>query len=228
MGRDHLTLLHPDELALDEHESRSLFDAVRPLFESEGWQMRWATPTRWYVSHDSLAGLPTASLDRVIGRNPDLWMPDHPQARLIRRLQSEVQMLLYQHPLNDERQARGAWPVNSFWLSGCGARPPGDGAAGWRIHVLDAPRQALLREDIDAWVAAWQALDRGPLAAAWQALETGRPVQLTVCGERHALTLRAPDVQGTFWGHLGRVGRRFRDLAVGAPPLAPARWLSEL
>ena len=108
MGRDHLTLLHPDELALSETESRTLFDAVRPLFESEGWELIWGAPLRWYVRHPSLAGLPSASLDRVIGRNPDLWMPNHPQARLLRRLQNEVQMLLYQHPVNDEREARRA------------------------------------------------------------------------------------------------------------------------
>ena len=31
-------------------------------------------------------------------------------------------MLLYTHPVNDAREARGALPVNSFWLSGCGVR----------------------------------------------------------------------------------------------------------
>ena len=37
-------------------------------------------------------------------------------------LAGEVQMLLYSHPLNDAREAQGALPVNSFWLSGCGMR----------------------------------------------------------------------------------------------------------
>ncbi|WP_442975439.1 hypothetical protein, partial [Salmonella enterica] len=75
LGREHLTMGDPDALALDAGESRAYFDAVRPLFESEGWLCAWGAPTRWYVAHASLTELPTASLDRVIGRNPDLWMP---------------------------------------------------------------------------------------------------------------------------------------------------------
>lgn len=193
MGRDQLTLLHPQALDLGEAEARALFDAIRPLFESEGWQLAWGAPTRWYARHASLAGLPTASLDRVIGRNPDLWMPDHPQARLLRRLQSEVQMLLYQHPTNDAREARGALSVNSFWLSGTGTMPAAHTAwPTWPLQLADAPRQALLLDDLPGWLEAWQSLDAGPLLALHQALEAGRAVRLTLCGERHAVTLSAP------------------------------------
>jgi hypothetical protein len=76
-------------------------------------------------------GLPTASLDRVIGRNIDRWLPDTAPARLLRRLQNEVQMVLHTHALNDEREAARPMPtVNSVWLSGCGRLP--DGALGRR------------------------------------------------------------------------------------------------
>jgi hypothetical protein len=33
---------------------------------------------------------------------------------------NEIQMLLYTHPVNDEREARGELPVNSVWLWGGG------------------------------------------------------------------------------------------------------------
>ena len=36
--------------------------------------------------------------------------------RRVRRLQSEVQMLLHTHPLNAAREDRGDLTVNSFWL----------------------------------------------------------------------------------------------------------------
>lgn len=204
MGRDHLTLLHPHELALSEGESRTLFNAVRPLFESEGWEMTWGSPLRWYVRNAALGDMPSASLDRVIGRNPDLWMPDHPQARLLRRLQNEVQMLLYQHPVNDERESRRALSVNSFWLSGTGMPVADTGWPTWPLQVADAPRQALLRGDLPAWQAAWQALDAGPLRELNQALNAGHPVRLTLCGERHALTLSPPAQRPGLWSALGR------------------------
>ena len=209
MGRDHLTLLAPDDLALEADESRAFFDAVRPLFESEGWQLHWGAPARWYAQHDTLAQVPTVSLDRVVGRNPDLWMPNHAQARLIRRLQSEVQMLLYQHPLNEQREQRGLLTVNSFWLSGAGrALPP---AHDTPLQVFEGPRQALLRDNLPGWLDAWSALDATALRGACQAMDEGRPVQLTLCGERHALTLSPPDTTPSFWH---RLRQRWRPSAI--------------
>lgn len=190
VGRDHLTMGDPEDLALDAAESRAFFDAVRGLFESLGWLAAWGAPTRWYVAHESLTALPTASLDRVIGRNPDLWMPEHPAARLLKRLQNEAQMLLYTHALNDAREARGQATLNSVWLSGCGLRQPAHHAAPTVHENLRAPA---LAEDWAAWAAAWQALDAGPLADALAAVRRGEPLTLTLCGERHAQDFnRAP------------------------------------
>jgi hypothetical protein len=40
-----------------------------------------------------------------------------------RRWQSEIQMLLHEHPVNVERERAGRSPVNSVWLWGGGVRP---------------------------------------------------------------------------------------------------------
>ncbi|MDE2147799.1 MAG: hypothetical protein KGJ24_14015 [Burkholderiales bacterium] len=181
LGTDQVSLVDPDSLALDEAASRALLDAVRPLFEGEGWALHYGAPLRWYAAHDSLAGLATASLDRVIGRNVDAWLGTDPAARRIRRLQSEVQMLLYTQALNDDRQAQGLPSINSFWLSGCGRAQP---AAGPSPEVDDRLRGPALAGDPPAWAQAWQALDAGPLATLDEAAARGRPVQLTLCGER--------------------------------------------
>jgi hypothetical protein len=183
VGHDHVTLADPNALALDAEESRALFDAVRVLFETEGLTLAWGAPQRWYALGDRLDGLACASLDRVIGRNVDRWLPGGDLARPLRRLQSEAQMLLYTHPVNEAREKRGVWPVNSFWLSGCGRPQPRTGAP---VQVNATLRQPLLSEDWPAWAAAWRALDAGALAMLWQRCERGEPVMLTLCGERHA------------------------------------------
>ena len=186
VGRDHITLLDPDSLALNEQESRGLLDAVRELFESEGFLVAFGATQRWYVAHESLTHLPCASIDRVIGRNVDIWLPSGPQARLIRRLQSEVQMLLYRTPLNDERLTRGQLEVNSFWLSGCGHYQACSDA---EVHVLDSLRAPALQQDWKAWAQAWQSLDAGPLAG----LASRSNVTLTLCGERGSVSLAQGD-----------------------------------
>lgn len=193
VGRDHVTLADPATLALDAAESRALFDAVRELFESDGWTLAWGAPLRWYGAHDSLDGLPCASVDRVIGRNVDLWLQTDtrrfPLARQVRRLQNELQMLLYTHALTDAREARGLLPVNSVWLSGCGRQQPERGPAPTVDERLRAP---LLAEDWAAWAEAWQALDAGLLADLLARAGCDEPVTLTLCGERshQAFTLR--------------------------------------
>ena len=213
MGRDHLTLLDPQALALTATESRELLEAIRPLFESEGWKLAWGAPTRWYVSHESLRDLPTASLDRVIGRNPDLWLNDHPQARLLRRLQSEVQMLWYTHPINEAREAARQLPVNSIWLSGCG---PYQAPAGDAPEMAMSLRGPLFDEDWSAWAAAWQALDAGPLRQMLDAARGGQAVSLTLCGERHAQAWH--NAPRGLWARLTR-GWRQPDVAAALSAL---------
>ena len=206
VGREHVSLSDPDTLALDADSSRALFDVVRDLFDSEGFTLAWGAPLRWYAAHPSLDGLPCASIDRVIGRNVDLWLQTDtarfPLARLVRRLQNEVQMLLYTHPITDAREAQGLLPVNSFWLSGCGRRQPAQGEAPL---CEDRLRRPALAEDWLAWAEAWQALDAGPLAALLQRAERGEPVQLTLCGERSARRFEARP--RSLWQRLRRLGK---------------------
>jgi hypothetical protein len=181
VGTDQVSLVDPAHLMLDDDTARVFFTLVQTQFESLGYALHCAAPTHWYVVHDSLRDLPTASLDRVIGRNVDVWMGKQAALQPIRRLQAEVQMLLYTHPLNDARIARGLLPVNSFWLSGCGGVQHVSGAVPQVDNRLRAPA---LADDWAAWAKAWQSLDEGPLAQLLAVAQRGEPVRLTLCGER--------------------------------------------
>jgi hypothetical protein len=198
VGRDNVTLTDPDALQLYEPESRAIFQAVRELFESEGFGLHWAAPTRWYLQHDSLADLPCASLDRVLGRNVDLWLQasnttsqrTQTELRKLRRLQNEFQMLLYPHDITNQRDAQGLLAVNSFWLSGCGRWQ--QKTANNHVDVNPLLRAPLLADDWASWRDAWLQLDAKVLAALNQAAKQGQTVTLTLCGERHAQTWRTP------------------------------------
>lgn len=189
VGSDQIALVDPAALALTEAESRTLFDLLKPSFDAEGWSLQWGEPLRWYVRHPALAELPTASLDRAIGRNLDLWLSDAPQTRKLRRLQVEAQMLWHEHDVNEAREAARQLTVNSFWLSGCGPAQPRRPLDDLDVELrLRAP---LLANEWADWVAAWHALDAGPIAALLKRAEAGEPVSLTLCGERLAQTWTA-------------------------------------
>ncbi len=190
VGREHISLADPLELDLPEDESRALFDAVRPLFEEapESGTLAWGSAARWYLAHEQLVELPCASIDRVIGRNVDLWLRGDAQAteaqtqrlRWVRRLQNEVQMLLHSHPVNEAREARGALPVNSFWLSGCGRAQ----RAVADVLVDDRLRAPLMAQDWAAWGDAWRALDAEVVSVFADGAVQEGAVSLTLCGER--------------------------------------------
>lgn len=188
---DHISLSDPASLGLTEAESRAVLALANPYFIEDGIAVEYRSPTTWLARGDIFKDLASASLDRVNGRSLDLWMPDGPAARPLRRLQTEFQMLLYTHPMTDERNARGLPAVNAFWVSGTGVLPEGLRPTPADLVMPQTLREAALHDDWPAWREAWRALDAGACADLLKALDSGQPARLTLCGERSAFDFEA-------------------------------------
>ena len=187
----HIVLPNPALLQLQEDESRTLLAAMQPYFAEDGITLLYEQPDRWLAQGAVFRNLRTASLDRAIGRNIHDWLPQTPEGKNLRRLQNEMQMLLYTHPVNDVRSARRQDAVNAFWVSGTGALPLHTVPANRSDFCFaDALRTAALQEDWASWGQAWQQLDATECAALLQTLAANKSASLTLCGERSALTLR--------------------------------------
>jgi hypothetical protein len=189
VGQDHIAMVHPQDLQLDAEDSRVLLAAMQPYFEEDGIALEYEAPLRWLARGDIFRELPTASLDRVVNRQVDPWFPRGPQAAPVRRLQQEMQMLLYTLPVNDVRERGGLLPVNSFWVSGTGVLPAGQAPqTAADLQLTPYLRDAALTADWNAWAAAWQQLDAREGARLLQALDRGVNVRVTLCGEAGART----------------------------------------
>ena len=186
VGVDQIQMAPIDDLQLSEADSRALFDAMQPYFQEDGITLHFDSPTRWWARADVFAGLSCASLCRVHGRNVNAWMSEGTQAAPLRRLQNEMQMLLYTHCVNERRINLGLHPVNSFWVSDAGALPAAPLATSPAWDLLDDLSRPALREDWAAWAQAWRTLDDTLLHAALEQAVQGQRVDLVVCGERHA------------------------------------------
>jgi hypothetical protein len=68
--------------------------------------------------------------------------PQGADARRLRSVLNELQMLLFEHPVNQAREARGELPVNSLWLWGGGSLP-GVPANAPTLYANDATARAL-------------------------------------------------------------------------------------
>ncbi|WP_222622788.1 phosphoglycerate mutase [Ramlibacter cellulosilyticus] len=205
VGADHIAMAHPQDLRLDAEDSRALLQAMQPWFAEDGITLRYDAPLRWLAEGEAFRSLPTASLDRVAGRRIEPWLPTGESGRPLRRLQQEMQMLLYTLPLNDARQRGGQLPVNSFWVSGSGALPPGvDARQVPGLQVTPYLRDAALLGDWKAWATAWEQLDAREFARLLKELDKGRTVRLTLCGEVAARTWSSAVPQGG-WRRLTRL-----------------------
>jgi hypothetical protein len=216
VGRDHIAMALQRDLQLDAEDSQALLAAMQPWFAEDGIALTYQAPLRWLARGDIFRRLPTASLDRVVGRTIDRWLPAGEAGAPVRRLQQEMQMLLYTLPLNDARQRGGLLPVNSFWASGSGALPAAAAPRAPGLQVTPHLRDAALLGDWAAWAAGWQRLDARECALLLQELERGRPVRITLCGEAGARTWSSAAASG--W-------QRVKQL-FSAP--APARLLEGL
>jgi hypothetical protein len=56
--------------------------------------------------------------EELLTRSADACMPRGADAPALRRLASEIELWLHEHPLNHERSSRGALPVTALWLWG--------------------------------------------------------------------------------------------------------------
>ena len=181
IGMNQAVMLNPQDLQLSNEESQQLLQAMQPFLQEDGLTVRWHSALQWHASGDAFDGLETASLDRVIDADINAWLTGQIPASL-RRLQSEMQMLLYNHPVNDARLARGQWTINSFWVHGAGKPPAASHADARLIHDL---REPALQGDMASWRATWQGVDT--LLAGMLHLTNS----ITLCSERAAHTYTA-------------------------------------
>ncbi|MBN3853137.1 regulator [Paraburkholderia sp. Ac-20340] len=128
IAHDHLVLIDPDSLELTDSDAAALYAVARPLIEELGVRIEAPTPQRWYLSSDQFGTLAGASPLRASGRNIEIWLPHEAhsgqRSRAWMKVQNEVQMAWFEHPVNEAREARGLPAVNSIWFHAQGAMRP--------------------------------------------------------------------------------------------------------
>jgi hypothetical protein len=132
IGLDHALLTDPSDLALTPQEAQALADVAASSLAEHGFKLHSPSPGAWFLNGERELDLQAHGWRMAAGRNVDAYLPSGPDARLWRRMLSEVQMLWHQHPVNLAREQRGAQPVNMLWLEGRATRlPTGAAVALW-------------------------------------------------------------------------------------------------
>ncbi len=191
VGMGNMSTEDPAQLQVSEAESRQLLADMTPYFVEDGLALYYLEPSLWLCSGEPLRSVRTASLDRVIGKDLSDWQPAQGESAKLRRLQNEMQMMLYTHTVNDARSRTNTTAINSIYFHGNGELAMDSGQVSTNIGVpISMPKSltdAALKEDWPAWVTAWEQLDATLCADLLKRVQTGESVILTLCGERSAL-----------------------------------------
>jgi len=108
---------------LDADEAGQLCASLNRHFAEYGLHFMAPQPQHWYLRLGSAPGITTHPLAQAAGKDIHALLPHGADALCWHKLLNEIQMLLFEHPVNQAREARGEWPINSVWPWGGGHAP---------------------------------------------------------------------------------------------------------
>jgi len=133
-----------ESLRLEQADIDALLPALQPLFAGFGYQLDAPTPSRWYLRLPEDTPLPRfTDPETVLGDDLFSHLPDGDNGRQWRSLMTEAQVVLHQHPWNEQRVAQGKRAVNSLWFWGAGRLPESVGTVHAQVRSRDALVQGL-------------------------------------------------------------------------------------
>ncbi len=113
LAAEGMPTLRPDEaetLALD-------FNRV---WSDSGTRMMAGRSAVLYCIFDRALEVTTRDPEDVVGRHIEEYLPVGGGAPVLKQLMSEIEMWLFEHPVNGARAARGLTPITGLWLWGGG------------------------------------------------------------------------------------------------------------
>jgi hypothetical protein len=150
LGLTDLTPIDPRQLQLSNEDSRALCEACDAHLREDGVRLEFVSAGEWRVVTQRHIKVLTERPDWIIGESMRPNLPRGGDGRLVERWMNELQMLLFNHPVNVARAEQRLPPVNVVWLWGF------DGLSSTLSDTVDGRMLHAVREgDVAAWQRAW-------------------------------------------------------------------------
>ena len=119
LQRDTFSLSEPVPLVLEADESAALTTALNKHFEVDALKFFWRENT-WFLSLQTNPQINTIAPQAAINKDISAYLPTGEGATKWASFSNEIQMLLFEHPVNIAREAKGLPAINSIWCYGGG------------------------------------------------------------------------------------------------------------
>jgi hypothetical protein len=120
---NHMLLADSQVFSISLKESIQFTDTLNQYYSKNGILFLPLHADRWYVRIPKIPSLQTRLLSEMIGKNINNLLPLGEESSAWHNIFNETQMLLHQHPLNQEREEHGELAINSIWFWGGGMMP---------------------------------------------------------------------------------------------------------
>jgi hypothetical protein len=132
----HWMLAHPIHLVLQRDafsiqllspvptdESVQVLALLNQHFSQDGLHWAMGQSGAWYLGLQHALDIQALPVESIANQSLKQVIPQGLDHHRWRSLSNEIQMLLFEHSINSQREARGEFAINSVWLSGGGALP---------------------------------------------------------------------------------------------------------
>ncbi len=240
-GRDHVVLREIQFAGLDRDDFQSLGSAIAPLFQDFGLRLEYnkplASPNRWTLHSTGDAtqthpffSLQSADAEQALGRNIDAYLAQGEAARQWRKLETEIQMTWFNHPVNQRLQSMGLADINSVWIDGLSSSSPAKPphldslsserdalqslARHWKLKAASGNAGSLLihdhwrgrlQGDALSWLDAWEKFITTVIAG-------NRKSTCLVLGGETTLLVLSPNTSNRNHQHSKSLGEKIRGL----------------
>ena len=137
--------LHPEAggvrllpLDLEACEAARLETDLADLLAEHGVTLHCAASGRWYLAMDTPLP-PRPAAHATSARFVESRLPRDRESLAWAAVFNEIEMVLADHPINRDREARGAWPVTGLWAWGSARLPEPPAVFPWQLVLSDDP-----------------------------------------------------------------------------------------
>lgn len=117
-GLDHLVLQPPASLAVTHEEADALISRANEFLSEDNISLALVSPDCWLLRTPDTLDVDLCDHALAVGRNIAAYLPDGPNARQLRALVNELQMLWHDHPVNLARDEAQLPRINALWPEG--------------------------------------------------------------------------------------------------------------
>jgi len=144
LDRQAAYLLDAEFIGISAAESAALIDSINAY--QDDFRIEAVHPARWYIRQSQAMDFQALRLEQIRGENVSRALPTGADRCYWQKISNEMQMLLYDHPVNLQRQQRGQAEINSLWFWGAGQLSVKADKAWQQVFSRQVLTQALAKQ----------------------------------------------------------------------------------